>query len=91
MMPSWLDTTTIVIVLGVVAFAVVIGVRRGQPVWAITVTAVGVAAFLLAIRWAIEIGGDAGLAVFVGAGGFGAWVFAAERTRQEIATKEKAD
>jgi hypothetical protein len=90
-MPSWLDMTAIVIVVGVIAFAVLIGLRRRQPAWAIVVTAAGVAAFLLAIRWAIEIGRGADAAVFLGALGFGAWVFATERTRRDIDTKEKAD
>jgi uncharacterized membrane protein YjjB (DUF3815 family) len=90
-MPTWLDVTTIVIVIGVTAFAVIVGVRRRQPTWAVVVTAAGVAVFLTAIRWAIEIGDGADVAVFLGALGFGAWVFATERTRRAIDTKDRRD
>jgi hypothetical protein len=90
-MPTWLDVTTVVIVIGVTAFAVVVGLRRRQPLWAVAVTAAGVAVFLLAIRWAIEIGNGADVAVFLGALGFGAWVFATERTRRAGDAGEKRD
>lgn len=80
-MPEWVDAMTLVTVLGIAAVAVVLGMARREPWWAVIATAGGVSLFLLAIRSASAIGDGAELSVFVGALGFGVWVMASERTR----------
>lgn len=81
-MLTWLtDPVTIVVVLFLTLIALAFGVVRREPWWAIGASIVGVAIFMLAVRWAGEIGNGADMAVVVAATGAGLWTMANERVR----------
>lgn len=88
-MPSWLDPTSLGMVIGVASLAVAFGLIRREPPWAIVGLAAGVALFLIAMRWAISIGRGAEGAVLLGALGFGLWLLAIEQSRRTIDSHQK--
>ena len=81
-MPAWLtDPVTIVVVAFVTLVALGSGLARREPVWAVAASMVGIATFLLAVRWGGTMGDGADVAVYAGAIGASLWTLSIERVR----------
>lgn len=83
-MPAWLtDPLTIFLLLFVALVAASLGLARREPWWAIVATVIGVSSFIGAVRWGIEIGEGADVAVYVAAIGASLWTLSTERVRAQ--------
>lgn len=84
-MPAWLtDPMTIVVVAFVTLVALGFGLARREPLFAIAASMVGIATFLLAVRWGGTIGDGADVAVYAGAIGASLWTLSVERVRARV-------